>query len=186
MPENAKLPQRRSVRLSEYDYAGAGAYFLTVVTDSRALLFGAVVDDEMRLNDLGRIVEDEWLRTAEVRQNVLLDSHVVMPNHFHGILILQDSGRDTVGATRRVARAPVSSGPQPGSIGAIMAQFKSLVAKRINAHRGSPGAVVWQRSFYEHIIRNETDLDETRRYIAENPLKWALDAENPGARVQVH
>ena len=204
---NPDLHHRQSIRLRYYDYADAGGYFVTICTHERDCLFGEVVNGEMRLNEAGQAVWDEWHQTEIVRQNLVLDEFVIMPNHFHGILFIDDG----VGATRWVARdspdvattigmtdrrvtglkgtqsraqmrathrvAP--TGPASGSIGAIIGQFKSIVTKRINALRSNPGCPVWQRNYYEHIIRNEHDLLNIRRYIAENPLKWEQDENNP-------
>jgi REP element-mobilizing transposase RayT len=170
---------RRSIRLPGYDYTRPGAYFITICTHERAHLFGAVVDGEMRLNEWGRIVRDEWFKTAQIRPHVQLwdDEFVVMPNHIHGIIWIVDDNTD-VRATRRVAPTP-PTGPDAGSIGAIIGQFKSAVTKRINQWRGTPGAPVWQRNYYEHIIRDERALNAIRCYIGENPLRWHLDRYNP-------
>ena len=197
---------RRSIRLKGYDYTQPGAYFITVVTHDRECLFGEIVDGEMRLNEYGEIVRAEWFQTAVVRPYVMLhpDEFVVMPNHVHGIIWIVDVD---VGATRRVAPtrvvptrvvptrvvptrvvptrvaptrvAPTTTprGPDAGSIGAIMGQFKSITAKRINALRDTPGAPVWQRNYYEHIIRNERALNAIRRYILNNPANWTKDAD---------
>jgi REP element-mobilizing transposase RayT len=115
---------------------------------------------------------------------VVLDEWVVMPNHVHGILVITDSA-STVGATQWFAptsAAPTTpaspSGPLPGSIGAIVGQFKSIVTKRINLLRGITAPPVWQRNYYEHIVRNETALNAIRQYIRQNPVKWALDRDN--------
>lgn len=143
--------RRRSIRLRDYHYSRAGAYFITVCTVGRELLFGEVKDDEMALNELGWIVEEEWLQSARIRSEIELDAWVVMPNHVHGIVIIADESRR---GDRPVARG----GPRPKSLGAMMAGLKSAVTKRINAMRGTPGALVWQRNYYEHIIRNESTL----------------------------
>ncbi len=171
-------PNRRSIRLRGYDYAQAGMYFVTICAWQRACRFGAIVDGAMRLHEDGRIVGEEWERTAAVRPSVSLDAWVVMPNHFHGILII--GGRGTPAAcpyepaiSRRFGQ-PVS-----GSLSTIIGQFKSMVTKRINARRGTPGAPVWQRNYYEHIIRNEADLARIREYIVHNPLRWELDQLHP-------
>jgi putative transposase len=165
---------RRSIRLKGYDYSQAGAYFVTIVTWQRECLFGEITDGEMMLNEIGEIVREEWERTAAVRLNVELGEYVIMPNHVHGILVFVD---DDVGATRRVA--PTSSTLQSGSLGAIMAQFKSIVTKRINGLQNVSGRPIWQRNYYEHIIRNERDMDRIARYIESNPLRWTDDDENP-------
>ncbi len=186
----AGRPNRRSIRLRGYDYTQAGAYFVTIVTQDRAHLFGEVVGGDMRLNEYGQMVREEWFRAAALRPYVQLfdDEFVVMPNHVHGIIWIVDDNddNDDVGATRRVAPTPTATviprGPVSGSIGAIVGQFKSAVARRINALRGTPGASVWQRNYYEHIIRNNEALNRIRQYIADNPIRWELDHENPAAQ----
>jgi len=167
---------RRSIRLKGYDYSQAGAYFVTIVTWQREYLFGEITDEKMALNEIGEIVREEWERTAAVRPNVELGEYVIMPNHVHGILVFVDDD-DVVGAIRRVA--PTSQTLQPRSLGAIMAQFKSIVTKRINGLQNVSGRPVWQRNYYEHIIRNERDMDRITRYIESNPLRWVDDDENP-------
>jgi REP element-mobilizing transposase RayT len=175
---------RRSIRLKGYDYTQPGAYFITVVTHDRQCLFGEIVDGEMRLNEFGEIVRAEWFQTAVVRPYVVLhpDEFVVMPNHAHGIIWIVD-----VGATRRVAPPPPRvappsvaihpRGPIPGSVGAIIGQFKSITTKRINALRNLVGQPVWQRNYYERIIRDERALNAIRRYILNNPANWTKDAD---------
>ncbi|CAG1014573.1 hypothetical protein ANAEL_05017 [Anaerolineales bacterium] len=170
---------RHSIRLKGYDYTQAGAYFVTIVTWQRECLFGEIVDGEMVLNEIGGIVREEWERTAFVRHNVELGEYVIMPNHIHGILVFVD---DVVGATRRVAptrTTPTKTTLQSGSLGAVMAQFKSIVTKRINGLQNVTGRPVWQRNYYERIIRNESEMDRITRYIESNPLRWADDDENP-------
>ena len=185
--------RRRSIRLRGYDYSQPGAYFVTICTHDRQCLFGDVVDGAMVLNPYGKIVWDEWFRTAEIRPYVHLyaQEFVVMPNHIHGIIWIVGDGTETatdsamvVGATGRSplhGRSPLPPrGPLPHSLGSFIAGFKSAVTKRINEMRGTSGAPVWQRNYYEHIIRNDASLQRIRRYIAENPLRWHLDRENPG------
>ncbi len=190
MNDRARRYHRRSIRLHGYDYTQPGAYFVTICTEGRACWFGEVRDGKMQLNALGEIVREEWFRTADVRPNVVLyrDEFVVMPNHVHGIIwIVEDDGAAVVGATRRVAPttrvAPTAPphGPVSGSVGAIIGQFKSAVTKRINAQRGTPGAPLWQRNYYEHIIRDEESLNRIRQYILDNPRRWAYDRNNPAA-----
>lgn len=175
---------RRSIRLQGYDYSRAGAYFVTVCAQNREYLFGEIADGEMRLNDAGKIVRNEWLRTGDIRSNVELDVFVVMPNHFHAIVCLSNEprrGDRPVAPTIRDMVAPTMAGPTgptPGSIGAIMAGFKSITTKRINEMRNTPGAPVWQRNYYEHIIRDGESLNKIREYIVNNPMQWAFDREN--------
>jgi len=173
---------RRSIRLKGYDYTQAGAYFVTICTKDRACLFGDVADGVMRLNQMGHIVRQCWLAIPDHFPHVLLDEFVVMPNHVHGILVIMPT--HDVGATHA---SPLQNddtptrprGPQPRSVASIVGSFKSAAAKRINEHRGTPGAPIWQRNYYEHIIRDDESLNLIRNYIADNPLRWQIDAENP-------
>jgi putative transposase len=158
---------RRSIRLPGWDYTGDGAYFVTIVTYQRETLFGAVVDGEMVLSEFGRVVAEEWERTAVVRPYVRLDEFVVMPNHIHGILVITDERRGEFGK------------PIAGSLPTIVRSFKSAVTKRANELRGTPGDPIWQRNYYEHIVRNERELNAIRQYIHDNPAHWSEDAENP-------
>jgi len=161
--------RRKDLRLKGYDYAQEGAYFITLCTWGRECLFGDIVNDDMQLNEIGSMVHREWMRTAIIRPNVTLDLFMIMPNHIHGIIILN------VGATRRVA--PTPNGPKPGSVGAIVGQFKSLSTKHIRAMW--PNKQIWQRNYYEHVIRDDMDLNRVREYIINNPKQWTMDEENP-------
>jgi len=146
----------------------------------------------MRLNPSGEIVREEWLKTAQIRPEVELneDEFVMMPNHVHGIIwivetqtvgaICKSNESMTVGATRRVAPTK-STTLVSGSIGAILGQFKSITAKRINVLRATRGAPVWQRNYYEHIIRNENEFENIWNYIDTNPLRWQEDQLHPSA-----
>lgn len=172
-------PNRRSIRLQGYDYTQPGAYFITIVTQDRECLFGEVADGEMRLNEAGRVVEQCWLAIPDHFPRAALDAFVVMPNHIHGIVWI-------VGARHAVplpGDVPIPTEqfgkPIPGSIPTIIRSFKSATTKRINEYRQTPGLPVWQRNYYEHIIRDDDELNRIRKYIANNPLQWALDRENP-------
>ena len=173
--------KRRSLRLRAYDYAQVGAYFVTVCAYDRRCLFGDVVDGAMRLNDVGRVVETCWEAIPDHFPHAGLDAYVVMPNHIHGVIVIVRPNVEvppTVGATHA---SPLHhrSGPPKHSIGAVVGAYKSAVSKRINAARGTPGARVWQRNYYDHVIRNEADLHRIRQYIVDNPARWAEDRENP-------
>jgi REP element-mobilizing transposase RayT len=186
---------RRSLRLKGYDYAQAGAYFVTICTQGRVCLFGEVEDGEMRLNEFGEMVRGCWLAIPDHFPHVALDAFVIMPNHVHGIVWIVDATTDAVGNVGATHASPVQThasplpsspqpsvrprGPQRRSIGAVVGSFKSATARCINADRKTPGTPVWQRNYYEHVIRNEASLDGIRAYIVNNPLQWALDRENP-------
>ena len=168
------LPDRRSVRLRHFDYSAPGTYFLTLCTENRECLFGEVIGGEMRLNDLGREVEAEWLRTRQLRRESELDAFVIMPNHLHGI----------VGISRAVREGEPENASAFGerakrSISSMVAGFKAAATARINRMRGTPRAPVWQRNFYEHVVRDNDGLAAIRAYIARNPERWSRDAENP-------
>ena len=172
-------PNRRSIRLTDYDYTQPGAYFITAVTQGRGCLFGAVVDGVMRLNAYGKVVRACWLEIPRHFANVELDEFVVMPNHVHGIIFLvEDAAGASGGAMPQ--RPPPQPGPPSRSVGAIVGSFKSAVTRRINRHRNSPGTPVWQRNYFEHVVRNEESLHRIRNYIRSNPGRWDLDRENPG------
>jgi REP element-mobilizing transposase RayT len=171
---------RRSIRLKSYDYSRAGAYFITACTQDRACLFGEIADGAMRLNDAGRMVVEEWIKTAEIRVEIESDEYVVMPNHFHAILWISDGGAaDGRGTVRRAPTVEQFSKPVAGSIPTIIRSFKSAVTKRINESRNTPGMPVWQRNYYEHIIRNDETMNRIRQYITDNPANWETDKENP-------
>ncbi len=168
---------RRSIRLHTWDYANSGAYFVTLVAHGRAALFGDVVDGDIRLNALGEIAQACWVEITMHFAQVELDAFVVMPNHVHGVLVILNDASTDVGATDSVAPTR-PNGPLPGSLGAIIGQYKSVVTKRIRQLPHAP-IHIWQRSYYERIIRNEREWQAVRDYIAMNPAQWANDAENP-------
>jgi len=162
------------MRLKGYDYSNPGAYFITVCTKDVECMFGEVVNGKVHLNGPGEIVKREWLKTFDMRKNLGLDEYVIMPNHFHGIVNIKCRGTARCAPTREQFGEPVS-----GSIPTIVRSFKSAVTKRINEIRGFPNSVVWQRNYYEHVIRNEFELNRIKEYIQNNPMKWHLDRENP-------
>jgi REP element-mobilizing transposase RayT len=155
---------RRSIRLAGHDYAQPGTYFVTVVCRERALL---LEDPGFRL-----AVEAGWCWLADRYEYLHLDEYVVMPNHLHGLVVIGDTcrGGSRTAPTARVKRKP---------LGRLIGAFKTVSTKRINELRGTPGATVWQRNYYEHIIRDEEELNRVRQYIADNPARWQQDPENP-------
>ncbi len=170
---NPNIHHRRSIRLSSYDYAQAGAYFVTLCAHRRECLFGTIDNDAMVLNGYGEIVREE-LKSSEIRLEIRLGEYVIMPNHFHAIVCIVNNRND-----RRGDRPVAPTGPTPQSIGALIAGFKSAVTKRINAIRNTPSISVWQRNYYEHIIRNETDYYRIAKYITDNPRCWREDSLHP-------
>ncbi|TMA89284.1 MAG: transposase [Deltaproteobacteria bacterium] len=166
--------RRQSLRLKDYDYSGPGAYFVTICTRDRLPLFGDIVEGRMRLTEYGRIVSQEWEISATIRQELTLDAFVVMANHVHGVVIIKESN---VGAT---GGSSIRPGPHQRSLGSFLSGFKSATTKRINDLQRTSG-LVWQRNYYEHVIRNEQSLHRIREYIATNPARWDFDRENPAA-----
>ena len=177
MTHDLKKHRRRSIRLKDYDYSQSGAYFITICTHNKEILFGEILDGEMQLNEWGNVVEDCWDEVPRHFKNVELDAFIVMPNHVHGIIIITNDIHVGAGLPRPYNKN--ISGGVKHTLGQIVAYFKYQSSKRINSIRGTSGMPVWQRNYYEHIIRNERDLDEIRQYIINNPLKWELDTENP-------
>ncbi len=168
------LPIRRQkLRLRDYDYRQPGFYFVTLCVCNRMCLLGEVVDGAVRVSDAGECVEKVWSGLPGHYANVSLDSFVVMPNHVHGIIQLIDVGAGLVTGLK-----PATTGVTHG-LPEIVRAFKTFSARPINSLRRMPCAPVWQRNYYERVIRNEAELLRVREYIASNPLQWALDAENP-------
>ncbi len=152
--------RRRSLRLKGYDYSQAGAYFVTICTRGRTCVFGDIALSIMQLNENGVIAQKAWNALPEHYHHVSLDAFVVMPNHVHGIIILTDD-------------------PKLHALSEIVRAFKTFSARAINHHNGTRGAFMWQRNYYEHIVRNENELSRIRRYIVDNPACWAKDGNNP-------
>jgi REP element-mobilizing transposase RayT len=161
---------RRSIRLKGYDYSQAGVYFVTVCTRNRKCLFGEVVDGEMRLNNCGGMVADSWEWLMRQYDYVKLDEWMIMPNHMHGIIVISDDGRGGSRTAPTEKRKPV---------GRLIGAFKTVSNKRINELRGTSGATVWQRNYFERVIRNDNEMHHLREYIVNNPAQWDLDRENP-------
>ena len=182
MKSEPDIRQRRSIRLKGYDYSQPGAYFVTIVAHNRDCLFGRIMNKKMVMSKFGSIVEKEWRKTSKIRKEIELDTFIIMPNHLHGIIVILPSvGATGVGTPLlRLHWSPLPlSGPEPKSLGAIMAGFKSAVTKQINIIRGIQGVSVWQRNYYDRIIRNEDELINIREYISNNPTQWEYDLENP-------
>ena len=160
-----QFPNRRSVRLKTHDYRSSGPYFLTLCSFEKRCSFGAFRSGVIELTAAGQIVYDEWKRIAKVRPEVILDEFVVMPNHLHGIAFL--------GPTQTDHKELVDvSGRSPRSLGSLIAGYKSACTVRINTIRGTPCERVWQKSFYERVIRSEEEMERIRKYIRANPSRW--------------
>jgi putative transposase len=151
---------RQSIRLNGYDYSTSGAYFITICTHERDYLFGDVVNETMEFNTFGDIARSHWQQLSHHHSSIIMDESIVMPNHLHGIIILESS----TGSTK--------------SISEIIRGFKTFSAQAINKERGLRGVPVWQRNYYDRIIRNELELARVRQYIINNPQNWDADRNN--------
>jgi REP element-mobilizing transposase RayT len=167
---------RRSIRLKGFDYSSDGAYFLTICVQNRECLLGEIQKENMILNDYGKIVREVWEDLPTTIVDIDLDEYVIMPNHFHAILVIDKSVelRDFYGSLnvnddkdRRKMILPK-----------VVGKFKMLTAKAINQMRGNNGKF-WQRNYYETVIRSEEDLHRIREYIINNPMQWDRDENNP-------
>jgi REP element-mobilizing transposase RayT len=182
---DSKNYHRRSLRLKSWDYASPGAYFVTIVTHFHTCRFGEIVDDTLQLNLAGEMIATAWEALPTRFPNIELDEWIVMPNHLHGIVMITDSN---VGAPLVGAQSPDNStiwaGTSPApTLGAVIGAFKSMTTNEyirgVRELGWSPFIKrLWQRNYYEHIIRNDHELGATRDYIFNNPLQWALDHDN--------
>ncbi len=200
---------RRSIRLKEYDYSQAGAYSITICTQNRECLFGEIVNGEMRLNDAGLMVQSIWDEIPSHYSGTETDEFVIMPNHVHGIAVIVGAGPRACPLAQRACplaqracplaqracldRARGGRGQPRGvaptlSLPDVVHRFKTMTTKRytdgVKQHGWTPfPGKLWQRNYYEHIIRNENDLNRIREYIVNNPPTWKSDRENPGVSI---
>jgi REP element-mobilizing transposase RayT len=186
MPFDPHIHHRRSIRLKGYDYSQVGAYFVTLVASHRECWLGSMLGDKVVLSEMGKVVKGCWLRLPK-SFNVQLDEWVILPNHLHGIIWILDSGmgESTAQTGYHDSKSlPAVASPQqrpietkPGSLGAILQNFKSMSTRKINQMRGTPGLRIWQRNYYERIIRNEDEWGRIRLYIQKNPAQWLEDMD---------
>jgi REP element-mobilizing transposase RayT len=172
---------RRSIRLSGYDYAQAGAYFVTICAQNKACVFGQITDGQVKRNEAGHMLQCVWDALPGRFPTVELDAFVVMPNHIHGVVVIAQN----VGATLVVAQDQRRAGTRPApTLGDIVGAFKSITTHQYALgvkERGWPPFTrrLWQRNYYEHVIRNEISLSAIRLYIEGNPVLWPYDHDNP-------
>jgi REP element-mobilizing transposase RayT len=167
------MTRRKSIRLANYDYSSAGAYFVTICSYRMSNVFGHIRKSTVCLNKCGKILRTQILKTQQVRRDVTIDSYVIMPNHVHILLFIK-----TVGATRRVAPTRHSSTLHPSSLGSIIGQIKSNTTRMIHRLPGRARTKVWQRNYFDHIIRDEASLNRHREYIFDNPRRWIENQHN--------
>jgi putative transposase len=178
MKFNPLLHHRHSIRLPGYDYSQAGAYFITICTHEKEPLFGTVSGGKMVMNEYGFLVENEWKRIPKRFPLILLGVFMIMPNHIHGIIKFMD--KSLVGARQE---AELNSGnhsfasplPANPSLGVVVGAIKSTSARLINGLRHTPCSPIWQRNYYEHIIRDDESYLQIADYILTNPASWEQD-----------
>ena len=181
--------QRKYNRLRKWDYSTPHWYFVTICTQNHHELFGEIVKGKMALNEYGEITEHTWFDLPNHNPKIKLDEFILMPNHIHGIIIIKDTSDYTVGTDSKSVLTSESETKQTGSepvptkknlgLPEIVRQFKTFSARRINKNRNTTGQQVWQRSYYDHIIRTENSLENIRLYIRKNPQSWETDKNNP-------
>lgn len=195
MTYNPEIHRRRSIRLKGYDYSQPGAYFVTACVWNKEYLFGEIKDGKMLFNKYGEIVIKCWNAIPSHFVSVACDEFVVMPNHIHGIITISNVGAQFIAPFRKTMAekqgdiniAPTNNNGNNNqgvinhapTVGGIMRSFKARCTNMINQIRNTPGQPVWQRNYYEHVIRTEKKLNQIREYIVNNPMQWELDIENP-------
>jgi REP element-mobilizing transposase RayT len=174
------MQHRKPNRLKNYDYSQNGMYFITICTKDKKCFFGEIINDKMILNDFGKIIQNVWLELPNHNDNISIDEFVIMPNHIHGIIEIV--GTPLVGVqdidTTKTGTRPVTT------ISELIGTFKSLTTNQYIYHIKNNGwkpfnKYIWQRSFYDHIIRKEESLNKIREYIMINPQQWNDDKNNP-------
>jgi putative transposase len=190
MKEGVKLldpirHHRRSIRLKGYNYTQPGSYFVTIVTKNREHIFGEIIMGKIHFNLYGRTIMKYWQEIPRNFSNAELDIWTIMPNHIHGIIIIHPN-LSTGEASHYKASDIDDASPQqqrptgtnPQSLAAMIQNFKSISTRRINRFRRTPGVPLWQRDYWERIIRDERELNQVREYIQNNPLQWPRKQEN--------
>lgn len=182
--DQSEIIHRQSLRLKDSDYSQAGAYFVTICTNNRQWLFGEIRQGEMVLSAIGRLVSAQWQQIPYRFAGLELGAWIVMPNHIHGILIITRSGEASNLITPvlqetadRKTLPTQPRGTAPGSVGAIIQNYKSITSRKLTAQDERKKESVWQRNYYEHIIRNKRELIAISDYILANPQNWEKDTE---------
>lgn len=158
-----ELPNRKKLRLKGFNYSQSGYYFITICIKNRREFFSHIINNELILTNYGRVGDDVWNNLPEY-YNVDIDYYVIMPDHFHGIIIIDNS---------------FNSIKKHFSLSDIIGKFKSYSTRKIRELLNNKNEFEWQKSFYDRIIRNEQELYYTRKYIKENPLRWEIEKNNP-------
>lgn len=184
MAYNREIYHRRLLRLKGYDYTQTGAYFVTIVLQNRLCLFGDIVGTEMQLNQAGEIVCRIWETLPNRFPTITIDTFVVMPNHLHGIIIINQRPVPVGAGLVPAQNVDAQSADTLPALGDVIGAYKSLTTveytRGVKMMKWTPFyRRLWQRNYYEHIIRNDDSLNYIRQYIIDNPGQWAFDKENP-------
>jgi putative transposase len=174
--EGERRKHRRSIRLEHRDYSVPGLYFVTICAHGRRCAFGRFLDAKLVPSRLGQIIRECWIAIPKHFSQADLHDFVIMPNHLHGVVAI----KPLVGAQHRCAlpAGNSKSDVKPGSLGAILRSFKAIVARRAHGELGWKGPI-WQRNYFERVLRDGREFSDASSYIAENPTKWEWDRENP-------
>ncbi|MEK7431765.1 MAG: transposase [Cyanobacteriota bacterium] len=196
MKYNPEKHHRKSMRLKGYDYSSNGGYFVTLVSKNRQDFFGKIINGEMNLSEIGQIAYDNWKNISEHFKNVEIDEFVIMPNHLHGIIVINSDNAGTFHETSLQHETPLQNNenniisgkneffsnlsPSKNTLSVIIRLYKQSVTMwcKKNNHE----YFQWQRNYHEWIIKNENHLERFRNYIYQNPLKWEIDSENPNKK----
>ncbi|MEM9164905.1 MAG: transposase [Cyanobacteria bacterium P01_F01_bin.4] len=177
MPYHSHRHRRPSMRLRGYDYSSQGAYFVTLCTYQRTCLFGKIVNGKSQLSPFGQIADDCWQQIPTHFPNVDLDEFIIMPNHLHGIIVIKYALIKNQPGIKTADR--FGNMMKPGALSTIVRSFKSATTRQINILRDAPRSPVWQRNYYDHIIRNAMSYRQIQHYIRNNPLSWQVDQLHP-------
>jgi len=173
------MKERKQNRLQEFDYSQAGYYFITLCTNNHKSFWGKVIDGKMILNQFGNVIRNNWIKIQSLHKIIELDEFVIMPNHIHGIIIINPVGDANFASPTNASPTFVSTTDRTKMIlSGIIQQFKRACTIEIG-NKFDYNLPIWQRSFYDRIIRNEKELYQIRKYILQNPLKWEIEKRNP-------
>jgi putative transposase len=185
---NSFLPQRRSIRWRGYDYSQCGVYFITVCVEKRLPLLADVVNSQCVLEESGEMIQKMWLDLPQRFSSLIFDEYVIMPNHFHGIIIIENAVTREIRDTNRATTGRATTRVAP-TVGDIVGAWKSLTTNAYIEGVKNFGWTpfpqrLWQRNYYERVVRTECELNAIREYIAFNPVRWHQDPENPNPQGQ--
>jgi putative transposase len=182
MEPESDWKSRRSVRLPKYDYSNVEMYFATICSSERRCIFGRVHANNVVLTPLGEIIRNCWTEIPHHFPNIKIETYVVMPNHIHGILTIQTKLPNDNQQVKSTVSMEAFGKPRQGSLPTIIRSFKSAVSKRARESGSVSSEPIWQKGYYEHVIRNTKEYVEITNYILQNPARWADDEDNPNRK----